>query len=219
VPGLAAGLFFRQVLASPEFAEFALILKRLTGLSMALNTPGVDVTRTSLRGDSGNPLCRLIRGTPAGARRCEACDRRQHARAGAAGEARLYTCHAGFYDMAIPVRLLGQHLATISSGQVLVEPPSAAGFARWRRRLPWLAIPETRLRQAYDRAPWMPRSRLWIPQPDALQPRLSARRRLQSAAVPPPPAGWPEPDRSAASRRAACRRRGAGSPRGGRGGA
>lgn len=155
-----AGLFFRQLVASPEFTELALILKRLTGLSMALNTPDVGLTRLGVAGDTGNPLCQIIRGTAEGARRCEGCDRRNHTQAGAAGRARLYRCHAGFFDMAIPIVIQGEHVATISSGQVLPERQSKSAFARTAVRLRWLKIPATRLRAAYARAPWLPRDRL-----------------------------------------------------------
>lgn len=154
------GTLFRQLANAPEFAEFALILKQLTGLSMALNTPDVATTCIGVPGDAGNPLCALIRSTREGARRCESCDRRQHARAGADGEAKLYRCHAGFYDMAIPILFHREHVATISSGQVLPEPPSAAGFARLQQRLRWLGLPAPQLQAAYGGAPWMPRDRL-----------------------------------------------------------
>jgi len=159
-PSQAVGLFFRQLLGSPEFTGFALILKRLTGLSMALNTPDVGITRLGVSRDKGNPLCNIIRSTQEGMRRCEGCDRRHHARAGADGKSKLYTCHAGFLDMAIPIMVQGKHVATISSGQVLAEQPSGAAFRRMCRRLAWLGIPVLRLRKAYDRAPWMPRDHL-----------------------------------------------------------
>lgn len=155
-----SGLLFQKLVETPEFADFAIMLKRLTGLSMALNTPSVDATRIGLAGDPGNPLCGLIRGTAEGARRCEGCDRRHHARAGADGEAKVYTCHAGFFDMAIPILIQGEHVATISSGQVLPEPQSAAAFSRTMRRLSWLKLPLGRVRAAYARAPWLPRDRL-----------------------------------------------------------
>ncbi|MDA0577105.1 MAG: PocR ligand-binding domain-containing protein [Verrucomicrobia bacterium] len=155
-----AGLFFRQLVASPEFTEFALILKRLTGLSMALNTPDVGLTRVGVAGDNGSPLCQIIRSTKEGARRCEGCDQRNHAQAGAEGRAKLYQCHVGFYDMAIPVVIQGEHVATISSGQVLPEQQSQAAFARTVRRLRWLNIPATQLQEAYAQAPWLPRDRL-----------------------------------------------------------
>lgn len=158
--GRAAGLFFRQLLGSSEFTGFALILKRITGLSMALNTPDVGTTQLGLSGDMGNPLCKMIRDTPEGSWRCEGCDRRHHARAGAVGKAKLYTCHAGFLDMAIPIMVQGKHVATISSGQVLSEQPSNAAFHRLCRRLIWLGIPARRLRKAYSQAPWMPRDHL-----------------------------------------------------------
>ncbi len=160
VIGRAEGAFFRQLAGSPEFTEFALILKRLTGLSMALNTPGVGVSKIGVSGDTGNQLCRIIRNTTEGARRCEGCDRRHHAEAGADGQAKLYTCHAGFFDMAIPIRIQGEPVATLSSGQVLPEKQSSAAFARLCRRLRWLKIPRGRLRTAYAKAPWMPRDRL-----------------------------------------------------------
>ena len=159
-PDQAGNALFRKLSESPDFAEFAGILKQLTGLSMALNTPGVDTTCTGVPGDTGNPVCLLIRNTVEGARRCEACDRRQHALAASEGASRLYVCHAGFYDMAIPIMVQGEHVATISSGQVLPQQPSDTGFARLQRRLHWLDVPESRLRRAYDKAPWLPRSRL-----------------------------------------------------------
>ena len=159
-PPSVEGLFFRRLVASPEFTQFALILKRLTGLSMALNTPDVGTTRIGVSGDMGNPLCQIIRNTPEGLRRCEGCDRRHHALAGRDGKSKLYTCHTGFLDMAIPIMIQGEHVATISSGQVLPEKPSAAACARTLRRLDWLGVPLPRLRVAYKGAPWLPRDRL-----------------------------------------------------------
>jgi AraC-like DNA-binding protein len=159
-PGIAGGLLFRQLVESLEFAEFALILKRLTGLSMALNTPDVATSCIGLPQDTGNPVCTIIRGTEEGQHRCEASDRSQQTKAGSDGKAKLYLCHAGFYDMAIPLLIQGEHVATISSGQVLPEQPSDAGFAQLRQRLQWMDIPEQRLRRAYDKAPWMARKRL-----------------------------------------------------------
>ncbi len=153
-------MLFRQLAESREFAEFALILKRLTGLSMALNAPDVFTIRVGVPGDPGNRLCTMIRATTEGARRCGACDRSHHARVGVTGKAELYTCHAGFYDLAVPVSVQGTHIATVSSGQVLHEQPSAAGFARLCRRLRWLNFPDATLRRAYQNAPWLPRKDL-----------------------------------------------------------
>jgi AraC-like DNA-binding protein/ligand-binding sensor protein len=155
--GGAPGFVFRHLSESQEFHEFTLILNRLAGVAMSLNTP--DVTTICFSGLS-SPLCALIQSTPEGFRRCRVCDRRHHDRAAASGKALLYRCHAGFYDLAIPILVQGKHLATIASGQVLPEKRSAAAFAREARRLRGLGIPERKLRAAYAKAPWMPRERL-----------------------------------------------------------
>jgi AraC-like DNA-binding protein/ligand-binding sensor protein len=159
-PPSVEGLFFRRLVASPEFTQFALILKRLTGLSMALNTPDVGTSRIGVSGDMGNPICQIIRNNPEGRRRCKGCDLRHHLLAGRDGQSKLYTCHAGFLDMAIPIMIQGEHVATISSGQVLPEKPSAADGDRTVRRLSWLGVPKAQLRAAYKGAPWLPRDRL-----------------------------------------------------------
>ena len=156
----AGTLLFTHLRDSEEFTEFAVILKRLTGLSMALNTPDVGLTCIGVAGDTGNPVCKLIRETREGQRRCEACDRRQHGRAAAAGKPSLYTCHAGFYDIAVPILVQGEHVATISSGQVLREKPSDEGFAALEKRLGWLDLSPKLLRKAYYRAPWVAREQL-----------------------------------------------------------
>lgn len=159
-PSSSPGLFFRRLVESPEFTQFALILKRLTGLSMALNTPDVGTSHIGVSGDMGNPLCQIIRNTPEGLRRCEGCDRRHHALAGRDGKSRLYTCHTGFLDMAIPIMIQGEHVATISSGQVLSEKHSTAACEKTLQRLRWLGLPEKQLRTAYRNAPWLSRDRL-----------------------------------------------------------
>ncbi len=145
---------FEALAASAVFAEFGASLRRLTGLPLSLNTPGVTATRPPPSGGHSNPLCELIRNTPRGEARCQACDRRHQAQAATQGRAKLYTCHAGFLDMAVPLFVDGRHVATISCGQVLSEPPSPAAARRLRRRLAWLPVSEREFRAAYRRAPY-----------------------------------------------------------------
>jgi AraC-like DNA-binding protein len=74
----------------------------------------------------------------------------------ASGKAQRYVCHAGFWDIAVPVFVFGRHVATISSGQLLREPKSPAGFRRLRKRLAWLKVSGRDLRAAYEGAPHLP---------------------------------------------------------------
>jgi AraC-like DNA-binding protein/ligand-binding sensor protein len=150
---------FEQLAESGKFAEFTNILMKLTGLVMALNSPEGIIRGTS-KAKTGSPLCRLFRGNSEGLRRCTICDRRYHEKAVQNSKPQLYTCHAGFYDMAVPVFVQGRHVATISSGQVLPEAPSEAGFKRLLKRISWLDCPESVLKRAYFKSPYLPREKI-----------------------------------------------------------
>jgi len=155
MPDAATPADFELLAHSREFAEFTSMLRQLTGLNMAINTPDVSRTHCSARPSADNPLCTLIRSRPQGQAACNACDRLHHRRAAAAGKPIRYLCHAGLVDMAIPLFVQGRHVATISCGQALPTPASQSGAARLQRRLAWLGLPAERLRRAYARAPYL----------------------------------------------------------------
>ncbi|MCX6911322.1 MAG: PocR ligand-binding domain-containing protein [Verrucomicrobia bacterium] len=152
----ATSVDFDHLAESPEFAEFTAILKKLTGVVMALNEPASGIIRRKFEEGEGNPVCSLIRTDRIGLRRCTTCDRRHHSRAVASGKAQRYVCHAGFWDIAVPVFVFGRHVATISSGQLLREPKLPAGFRRLRKRLAWLKVPDRDLRAAYEGTLYLP---------------------------------------------------------------
>lgn len=151
---------FEHLAESHKFSEFTKLLAKLAGLDMALNSPEGIIFRTLSSLKSGSPLCRLIRGRPEGLRRCTNCDRRYQKKAVDKSRPQLYTCHAGFFDMAVPILVQGRHVATISSGQVLSEPPSEQGFKRLLIHLSWLDCPESSLRRAYFKSPYLPKGKI-----------------------------------------------------------
>ncbi|MDD4869010.1 MAG: PocR ligand-binding domain-containing protein [Kiritimatiellae bacterium] len=157
---LSTTVDFRHLTESREFAEFSSLLKKLTGLVMALNSPGVGVIFHMFKSGEQNQICLLIRKDKEGLRRCSECDRKHHSYAVRSGKTHLYTCHAGFLDIAVPIFVFGRHVATISSGQILPEPHSDSGFKYMRKRLKWWDIPTSKLRSAYDSAPYLPRKQI-----------------------------------------------------------
>lgn len=46
------------------------------------------------------------------------------------GKSQIYRCHFGLIDVAVPVMMNGQHIATLFTGQVLRAPPSSEGFVQ-----------------------------------------------------------------------------------------
>jgi AraC-like DNA-binding protein/ligand-binding sensor protein len=66
----------------------------------------------------------------------------------------VYTCHAGLVDIAVPVFCGDEHIATLLTGQVLREPPTAEKFVQIRKPLDHLDyIDWARLEHAYREVP------------------------------------------------------------------
>ena len=100
-----------------------------------------------------NPLCLLIQSHPQGLGACRDTDRQNCLRAARHRQSLQYLCHAGMIDLAVPVFVDDEHIATINCGQVPPEPPTEAGAARLLARHPYLATEQAALCKAYYSTP------------------------------------------------------------------
>lgn len=150
---------FESLTTLPEFASFSEILTKLTGVAMSLHSPESD-SRVSYGDGIRNPLCYRIRTTKTGAGRCVACDFKHNKKAGEKRKSILYTCHAGFLDMIVPIFVRGVHVASISSGQILAAPPSKVELAKLKRRLAYLKVDDDTFCRAYWSAPYLPKAKV-----------------------------------------------------------
>ncbi len=150
---------FESLATLPEFARFSTILTQLMGIPMSLHAPTRDV-RITYGNEITNPLCRIIRASAIGSRRCRVCDSGHSRKSADRQRPLLYKCHAGFFDMIVPLTVHGVRVANILSGQILAEPPSDAGFRKMRKRLAWLHANDETLRAAYFAAPYLPRAKV-----------------------------------------------------------
>ena len=65
---------------------------------------------------------KYTKGSKEGAKRCQLCDKQGAELAMKNGGMKLYTCHAGLKDYAVPIIMEGKYLGCIFGGQVLHEP-------------------------------------------------------------------------------------------------
>jgi len=150
---------FESLAALPEFSRFSEILTKLTGVAMSLQSPDGEI-RIRYGDGMQNPLCRMIRTSKLGSVRCTACDIGHSQKAGMQGKAILYKCHSGFLDMIIPIFVRGVHVASISSGQILPEPPTEEALAKLKTRLAYLKLDDDTVSRAYWAAPYMPKEKV-----------------------------------------------------------
>jgi AraC-like DNA-binding protein/ligand-binding sensor protein len=110
---------------------------------------------SSNRSSPSTAFCDLVHGF--GAHEEETCARSDvpaQKRCRATGCSQVYFCHVGLTDVAVPVICDNQYLGTLFTGQVLTQPPTAAGFAVVRHALAGQAHIDFRsLEAAYFRVP------------------------------------------------------------------
>ncbi len=105
-----------------------------TGEALVQLQPRTEVL--SGRNSPSTPFCDYVHGFGAyQATTCARSDVPAKERCESRGCSEVYGCYLGLTDIAVPVICDGEYLATLFSGQVLSEPPSAAGFARVRKTL------------------------------------------------------------------------------------
>lgn len=103
----------------------------------------------------GPRFCRLVNHN--GKRESESCglsDKAAEMRVRASGEPQVYRCDAGLIDIAVPVFINGQLVATLLTGQVLKEAhnaPELVQITETAKRLPW--VDTDALAEAYWEVP------------------------------------------------------------------
>lgn len=85
---------------------------------------------------------------------CGVSDKAAELRVRRTGKPEVYRCHAGLVDIAVPVVCDGQYIATLFTGQVLREAPTAGEFVQIRQQAAALTyIDWDRLERAYMQVP------------------------------------------------------------------
>jgi len=144
---------------SDIFRQYQKAFQTATGLPLVLRTVGS--YQAPLQGSKAiNPLCALM---AANSRSCAACLRLQEQMETARTHGTGVTtreCFAGLTESIVPIRIGDQVVAYLQTGQVLLRPPTEAGFQRTARLLATLnpKLGEAALRAAYFATRVMTRS-------------------------------------------------------------
>lgn len=103
-----------------------------------MNDEGREIYTSSFK----SPFCAQIMQEPGGYERCLACDECAISEVKKTQRRKKYLCHAGLYEIALPVVEDGHTVATILFGQMLDDSPRAQQWERIRRQCAWHSNPE-----------------------------------------------------------------------------
>ncbi len=87
-----------------------------------------------------NGLCAKIMASPEGAEKCRTLATWRIAEAKRTGKAVINRCHAGFFDIVIPIFVDGEYLGALSIGQFTDHQPDMEELEKIRKNLPFLTF-------------------------------------------------------------------------------
>jgi AraC-like DNA-binding protein len=128
-----------KISRSKMLSEYQIAFEKASGLPIRFDPVG-EVGEGERRSGGGlggalgeNPFCSLLAQSEAGCRMCQEVDRK--VRSGGAEEARTEMCLAGLVDTAVPVRVRGELVGFLRTGQVALQKPAAGAFTPVARML------------------------------------------------------------------------------------
>ncbi|MFH1073565.1 MAG: PocR ligand-binding domain-containing protein [Candidatus Firestonebacteria bacterium] len=151
---------FSDLANSKTFEEFFSIVQELSGIKMALVSADRNKGKFLFKIEEMNPICLTIRTDPKGFLACKETDRINCARAAKNEKGIHYLCHAGLIDIAVPIFVEGNHIATINCGQVLPEKPTLKGWEAFYAQNKHLKVNFAGLKEAYLKSPFITKNRL-----------------------------------------------------------
>ena len=137
-----------QLTRSQIYQDYERAFAQATGMPLALRPPEV-WSFAHGRKRNQNPFCTLM---SSNSRSCAACLQAQEKTNEAANNgAATVVCFAGLCDTAVPVRLGGELVGFLQTGQIMLQKPTKAQFAKTTKQLvEWgLRVDLGKLEEAY----------------------------------------------------------------------
>lgn len=131
-PEGAGGALVGRLSETQLYRDYERAFREATGLPLAIRP--AKAYENALRDTEGeNPFCMLMAKTNAG---CAACVKMQADLEKEAGmEPKSLHCFAGLCDSAVPIRVGGELIAFLQTGQILLHQPNQEEFSRTTRQL------------------------------------------------------------------------------------
>ena len=109
-----------------------------------------------------NPICKLIRASPEGLKRCRIYD------ASALNECKItqksvtYVCHAGLTDIGVPLFINKKFIGCVTAGQILREKPTEKSFRKFKELISDLNLnaSDADLRGYFFKTPYLDEQKL-----------------------------------------------------------
>lgn len=142
-------LTYAEIAESPLFRDFFALVAGLMGVPVRLMDDAGRMEMRHRHEKKRDLFCDVIRRSEKTNKLCQECDRRHASLAVKRKTGFAYRCHAGLYDVVVPVFDRETHVATLITGRLLAEAHSEKKFSDFYRRFSHHSFDESELRKAY----------------------------------------------------------------------
>ena len=147
---------FNDLANSPEFKEFYSAFWELTHIPLALVDPTTpENNKLFCPEESFNPICKLLRASPVGMKRCYDFDYTKVEESLIKHQGICYKCYAGLMDFTVPIYVGKRLIATVNCVQILSGPPTNEGFKKLWDSVCDLPVDKQTLRETYFASTYM----------------------------------------------------------------
>lgn len=124
--------------------------------AVTVDRSGAPITRNS----NFQPICQMIRSTPAGLTRCMQSDAQGGLAAHCSAKPEAYICLGGLVDAAAPITIEGEYIGCVLCGQVVLTEDRDSFIKDIVRRNVALGLPYKQVLAAAEQIPAIPKERL-----------------------------------------------------------
>ena len=119
---------YKDIAQLNVISNFCRLFYKITGMIMDINDiEGLHPIKFYKESEENN-FCRIIKNSKSGFLKCIENGKYGGNRAGLLGKEYIYRCHMGLTEISVPIIIKGEHIATLTTGQVLIEKPSMKEF-------------------------------------------------------------------------------------------
>lgn len=151
---------YEYIAESNTFRRFFNLMHDLMGINVELKSPDFKKQKKLYLESDTTKLCQIINTSKNGFCDCMKSDKYHCQKAFELKKGYYYICHAGLYDMVIPIIINNNHIATMICGQLLPSPPSNEGFKKFLPLANRYNIPIEKLKEAYFQSPFIDEGKL-----------------------------------------------------------
>jgi AraC-like DNA-binding protein/ligand-binding sensor protein len=156
----AENISFDDLSELRNFELFCDILGDILDIKIGLVDPVTKKLNTFERNPQISPVCSLIHTTDKGIKACIKTDTVNWSRIYRTRKDFSYICHAGLVDIAVPVIIEGNHIATILAGQFFPYKPTPENFTAFYEKVKTLLPDREKAREAFLKNPFITEKKL-----------------------------------------------------------